>query len=306
MATFTPGELRDNLAKHEQLLRTDLFRHRVLNVALNIAKGIGDPRLVALAQELPPAESPSHFEAVLPDGRDDALNTKVEAFIAAAHASIDQRQEKTIRIVANSHLSRSECRARVSAHLAKDREPHEARDIAYNLDLSADQVLDALEQLEHERAIVSSRIVRTYGEPPRHDWRVGLNALGRNLADGTAPVSTAPVVLNQTIYDSQITNAGIAQGAVTQNVAINPDIVEMIDALKALQEAAAADPQAAAVDALARETEEELRTNGWSAKARSFLSGIGGLVQTAAALKPAYNTLQTIAVAHNVPLPAWP
>lgn len=303
MTAFDASELRRHLANHEPFLRTNASRTLVCNAAHNIARDIGDPELVALALALPTARPPSRFAATLPDARDTQLDESIEAFVIAAHAVLDKREDQERRVAANAHLSRADCRDRVLAFLAKDRDRHWVQEVASGLDLSYEQTLDAFEQLEHERAL-DGRKIATLDE--RTPWVARLNAHGRNLADGSAQPARAPIVLQQTFHNSNIANAGVTHGPVTQNVTINAEIAEVIKALQQLQAAAEESAETAAVATLASQAQEELRDNGWSAKAGGLLIGIGGLVQTAAALKPAYNTLQPIAVAHRIPLPPWP
>ena len=96
---------------------------------------------------------------------------------------------------------------------------------------------------------------------------------------------------------SQLASA-FTYGDATQHVKINPEVAEVVTALLQLQQAADASPETAAVATLAREAQQELRNNGWTAKATGLLAGLGGLVQTAAALKPAYQTLQSLLLAN--------
>lgn len=135
-------------------------------------------------------------------------------------------------------------------------------------------------------------------------WQVRLNAHGRDLADGTAEhTAPAATIVHQEFHHSQIANAGVVHGNVTQNVTLNSDVADIVAALQVLQQAASDQPAGAAVAALAREAENELLDNGATAKAGIILGGLGQLVQSIAALKPAYHALQPIAAAHGLALP---
>ena len=133
--------------------------------------------------------------------------------------------------------------------------------------------------------------------PPYGAWQ-------RTQRKGPPQPSSPPLI--QEFHHSQIGSAGITHGGVTQNVTINPAVADAVAALLQIQQIADANPETSAVATLAREAQRELQSNGWSAKAGGLLLGLGGLVQTAAALKPAYQTLQQLAVAHGVALPPWP
>jgi hypothetical protein len=302
MFTRSAADLRSYLQTCEKALQTHRSLDFAADVTTRIAFEIDDPTLQALALALNEAGPPIPHETIRPDGRDDAFDEQLDTFIRLAYKLLAEREEHEARVAANAQLSRAACRNRVLAYLASDRDAHWAQDVGRDLGLSYEQTLDALEQLDHDGALDGQRSDALNGSVA---WFVRLNVHGRNLADGTTQRAGAAVVLQQSFHNSNIANAGLAHGSVTQNITINPEIAEIINALQQLQAAAESSPRTAAVAVLASEAQEEFRSNGWTEKAGGILTGIAGLVQTAASLKPAYDLLQPIAAAHGISVPVW-
>jgi hypothetical protein len=237
--------------------------------------------------------------------RDERISFVVEKLLDRAEAAIRTLEDYQAGVAANASLSFDERRELVLRTIALIDERNggdkiSATDVRWESKLSQAHVDDALEHWHECEAIRYGLVTADeMGRP----LIFRLTARGRERNE-KGPPRPSPTSLIQQFHQSQIGSA-ITLGDVTQNITVNPDVADVVAALLRLQRAAEVGPETAAVAVLARDAQQELRSQGWSAKAAALLSGLGGLVQTTASLKPAYQTLQPIAVAHGVPLPTW-
>jgi hypothetical protein len=210
--------------------------------------------------------------------RDERISFVVEKLLDRAEAAIRTLEDYQAGVAANASLSFDERRELVLRTIALIDERNggdkiSATDVRWESKLSQAHVDDALEHWHECEAIRYGLVTADeMGRP----LIFRLTARGRERNE-KGPPRPSPTSLIQQFHQSQIGSA-ITLGDVTQNITVNPDVAD---------------------------AQQELRSQGWSAKAAALLSGLGGLVQTTASLKPAYQTLQPIAVAHGVPLPTW-
>lgn len=279
-------------------LREQGSRAAVIHAARSWASELQNVTVWRWVNALPAVHPNSRPGGTDPDQRDPDFDKLVEGFIVAFDAGLFERDKLGQAIAANTNLAARQCEERVLEYLNLHRGLVDARELQRELALSAQQLHDALEDLNSVGALQGpgfSNALRTFG------WSGELSAYGRRLARGEAPTPLQPVHVS--IHNSNVGAAGIVQGNVVQNV--NPEVAEIVAALQSLAHAGANDAAAAPAVAVASAAREELQRYGWSAKANSLLSALGGTVQTAAALKPAYQIVQSIAAAHGLPLPQW-
>lgn len=213
----TSVQLRDHFDRHVMLLRTANSMH-ARQVALNLAQSIGDSALGRQAKNLPTVGPASRFGPMpSPISRDEAFDAAIESFIQASYAVLDALAAQEKRVAANDTRSSADCRELVLKYLyASGRDNQSALAIQNALDLSNEQVIYALEQLQYERALAGDT---SHGAEL---WHVRLSAHGRNLAEGTATGTVPSVVVNQQFQESPSAVVGVNFGHVTQSVTVFP------------------------------------------------------------------------------------
>src|SRR5580698_6223311 len=112
---FKEADLRSNLDRHLELLRTHPSSAYVIRVAMNVVEHIS-PALVRQAKSLPMSRD-TPFSISDPHDRTDEFDQAVEAFIAAAYETLDELGQHESRCLQNASLSRDECRERVFEYL---------------------------------------------------------------------------------------------------------------------------------------------------------------------------------------------
>ena len=313
-----PTKLRDYVQAVSRRLWDVQDSSQVREIAEKLASEV-DPYgrfcLLKLARKTPSRkdsrDTPFRLGHLEPLPRDHKTNEAVVEFQKGIESALRGLEDYHAFVTSNADLSLGGSRdlvLRAVAALDKQNKGQEISfaDVQWNSGLTQQQVDDAL---EHWR---NHGLLRADDLPLRHPegigWQFWFTSRGRDWAIKGPPagLDAPPSSLVYEIHNSQIASAGIAQGPITQNVTIYPEVADVVHALLRLEKAADASPDTAAIATLAHEAQQELRSRGWTAKAVALLSAIGGLVQTAASLKPAYQTLQPLAVAHNVPLPLWP
>ena len=299
MRGMTAEELRIQFDRVVGWFRSEPRGSTICNTAARWANDLRSVPAMQAARALRPAHLVGRVGAINPDTRDDAFNKKVERFIVAAYAALDELDRYEAAVASNATLTPAQCRERVLDVLARAGLEYTWLDnVCTELGLSHQQGYEAFEDLNRDSALEGQR-----SEANDFAWRARLSADGRRLARGER--RDVPPFIHQEFHNSTIANAGTVHGDVTQNVTINPNVAELVAALEALRRTAGNEPQAAAITALANDAERELRTNGVTATASGLLMGLATVIQTVAALKPAYQTFQPIALAHGFPLPAW-
>jgi hypothetical protein len=302
---MTNGQLpRESMRIHEKVLRSCASRQETINFAKRLAHQL-DGVCVDAVLALPIAHITAEADSQHPDTRDREFDVAIEGLIALFYDKIAKQEAHEATVARNARVPRPEVRERVLQHLNND-EIHNVQKVAYALQLSQYQVADAFEH------IASLGGLETLGERNSGGrghifWIAKLNARGRDLAEGrmTLAESATPVFV-QTFHNSNIANAGTVHGSVTQNVTNNPDVRALVGALQEFRKRAGENNEVASAAALAECAEQELRTKGLTARVRSFFKGIGETAKAAKILKPAYEFLQPIAVAHGIDLPELP
>jgi hypothetical protein len=311
LETVDVARLRALVALHESYLRAHPNTQQVRQRAIHIAAGVAGEYslLVRKAQELPPAQSLVPPRGVSsPIARDDRFDAAVEDFIVACYLTIDEIEGFQRRLTANDTMHDDAVVAAVLAEAAKSDQPQWNSPLSWALGIRGLRVRDALEELAHKRAIVINDRSRTGID----DFLFTVTAYGRRLARGSVtPQATAPAIyLTQHISHSTIANAGFTFGSVQQNVTINPEVREIVDALARLGAAIGDGPGATVAVTLTQATAEELRTNGWGDKAAALLRAIpgtlGSMTALAANAKPAYDLVRSLAAALGVDWPPLP
>ena len=309
--TVNVAQLRAHVALHEPYLREHPIRDQVRQRAVGVASAlIGEHSpLIAKARALPPAQSLVAPRGVsTPNARDDHFNRAVDDFIGECYAAIDSLENFQQRIKANESLDDDDVVAAVLAEAVKTEDAQWNESVSWNAGLPALRVRDALEELSHQGAIDINERSRSGTDA----FLFTVTAYGRRLARGTAkPRGIVPIIqLNQHISDSTIASAGISYGDVTQDITVNADVREIIDALAQFQAALGDDAHTVAAGALAERAASELRANGWTDTAGALLRAIpvtlGGLTAFAANVQPAYAAIAALAAVHGYILPPFP
>ena len=222
-------QLRERLVQIETFL-SEANRQQALDAVGKLALLVEDPQLDAVIDAMSAL-------APLDAARDRRFNDVLDVVLKVARDIIDEREAHAKRVGANTALTRKQCRAVVLAHLTTLDDVESAHCVARTLDLSLSQVCDAFDQLQYEGSLETSRRLGTGIETI---WFVRLNAHGRDLAEGSAP---APVpFVHQEFHHSQIANAGVVHGTVTQNLTVAPDLLPLIHAVRHVRELAGDDP----------------------------------------------------------------
>ena len=139
-----------------------------------------------------------------PQDRDEHFDQAMGIFIDAAQAALTLRASFERAVAANESLNREDCRTRVHQYLGTQQDRVFIRSIVAATQLSGEQVLDALEQLEFE-GLLSGDTIKS------GTWLVRLNPGGRSLLDGTRPARPLPPVGPiTTITGSTFQNSPIA------------------------------------------------------------------------------------------------
>lgn len=223
MYQFTAAQLRDILGRTDQFLRIEPNSTNVRNAARNLAQSFADPVLVrqGQAQQLPTITLARRAGpgAALPTSRDSGFDTAIADFIAECYASIERREVLESRIAANAHLTIEDCKALIITELRKTQDITWASDLVKTLGLSDVQVIEALQELEHEDAIEGQ-----HGGASDTDivWHVRLTVTGRRIADGRVPLPSAGFGQTVNIFHAPVANAGTAENVMQIILSIPP------------------------------------------------------------------------------------